>query len=360
VLTGEATKCRTRVKAMQPARATAIFLITGPMAAGKSTVARLLAERFERGVYLEGDLFRRSIVSGRVEMTPNASAEAVEQLHLRYRLAAAAADAYWEAGFTVALEDIVAGESLGDYRTMIRGRPCHVIVLMPSRDAIGAREARRVNKGYTVWTVEELYEGFAATTPRVGLWLDTSDQAPEETVDEILARTASVSHPVVVSDYDPAWPAVFRQIAEPVERALREIAVAVEHVGSTAVPGLAAKPVIDVDVVVGAAGAGPPAHRPQRDLGYVYQGDKGIADRDAFMWPPHAPRHHLYVVIEGSKPHSDHIRFRDYLRKHPEEAREYGEFKRRLAEQHGNDRASYTDAKAEFIARVLARREIGH
>jgi cytidylate kinase len=72
----------------------AIYLITGPMAAGKSTVARLLAERFERSVYLEGDFFRRSIVSGRVEMTPDASREAVEQLRLRYRLAAAAADAY--------------------------------------------------------------------------------------------------------------------------------------------------------------------------------------------------------------------------------------------------------------------------
>jgi hypothetical protein len=63
------------------------------MAAGKSMVARLLAERFERGVYLEGDFFRRSVVSGRLEMTPNASPEAVEQLRLRYRLAATAADA---------------------------------------------------------------------------------------------------------------------------------------------------------------------------------------------------------------------------------------------------------------------------
>lgn len=85
----------------------AIYLITGPIAAG--TVARLLAQRFERGVYLEGDFFQRSIVSGRVEMTPDAAPEAVEQLRLRYRLAAAAADAYFEAGFFVALEDVVAG-----------------------------------------------------------------------------------------------------------------------------------------------------------------------------------------------------------------------------------------------------------
>ena len=92
----------------------AIYLITGPMAAGKSTVARLLAGRFERGVHVEGDFFRRSIVSGRVEMTPDASPGAVEQLRLRYRLAAATADACFEAGFTVALEDVMAGDFLGE------------------------------------------------------------------------------------------------------------------------------------------------------------------------------------------------------------------------------------------------------
>ena len=91
------------------ARPPAIYLITGPMAAGKTTVARLLASRFEQGVHLEGDVFRRFVVSGRVEMTPNPSPEALEQLRLRYRLAAAAADEYFEAGFSVALEDVVAG-----------------------------------------------------------------------------------------------------------------------------------------------------------------------------------------------------------------------------------------------------------
>jgi GrpB-like predicted nucleotidyltransferase (UPF0157 family) len=332
----------------------AIYLITGPMAAGKSTVARLLVERFERGVYLEGDFFRRSIVGGRVEMTPDASREAVEQLRLRYRLAAAAADAYCEAGFTVALEDVVAGHLLGEYRTMIRSRPCHVIVLMPSLEAIAAREAGRLRKGYAAWTVEELYEGFAATTPRVGLWLDTSDQTAEETVDEILAGTPSVLHPLVVSDYDVEWPVLFRQIAEPVQRALGEIAVAVEHVGSTSVPGLAAKPVIDVDVVVRSSEDVPAVIERLRELGYLYQGDKGIPGRSAFMWPPHSPRHHLYVVVEGSKPHLDHVRFRDYLRDHPEVAREYAELKRALADQHRSDRAAYTEAKAEFIDRVLA------
>jgi predicted kinase len=169
----------------------AVYLITGPMAAGKSTVAGILASRFERGVHLEGDLFRRSIVSGREEMTPDGWPAALDQLRLRYKLAAAVADGYFEAGFGVVLEDVVAGPILRDYYAMIRSRPCHVVVLLPSPEVVAAREAARGQKGYTSWTVEQLYDGFVGATPRLGLWLDTSDLTPEQTVEQILTRTTS-------------------------------------------------------------------------------------------------------------------------------------------------------------------------
>jgi chloramphenicol 3-O-phosphotransferase len=168
----------------------AIYLITGPMAAGKSTVARLLADQFERGVHLEGDVFRRSIVSGREEMTPDRSPEALAQLRLRYRIGAAAADAYFDAGFTVALDDVVAGPLLDEYGAMIRSEPCHVIVLLPSMAAVARREEERNRTGYDRWGLEDFYKGFVETTPRTGTWLDTTDLTPRETVAEILRRTS--------------------------------------------------------------------------------------------------------------------------------------------------------------------------
>jgi chloramphenicol 3-O-phosphotransferase len=169
---------------------TATFLLTGPSAAGKSTVARLLAERFSRGVHVEGDIFRRSVIAGRAEMTPEPSSEALTQLRLRYRLAALVADTYFNAGFTVVLEDVIAGELLEECTRLIRSRPLHVVVLLPTTEAVREREASRPDTGYADWSVQQLHDVFVRDTPRLGHWLDNSSQSPEQTVDEILRLTA--------------------------------------------------------------------------------------------------------------------------------------------------------------------------
>jgi chloramphenicol 3-O-phosphotransferase len=168
----------------------AVYVVTGPSAAGKSTAGRLLAARFERGVCLEGDVFRRSIVSGRHEMTPEQTPEALAQLRLRYRLTAAVADAYFDDGFTVVVEDVVAGPLLAEFAELLRSRPLHVVVLLPTAETLASREEAREENGYHSWSIAALHAGFAEETPRLGLWLDTSKQTPEETVSEILARTA--------------------------------------------------------------------------------------------------------------------------------------------------------------------------
>ncbi len=173
----------------------AIFLVTGPSAAGKSTVGRLLAERFARGVFLEGDAFRRAIVTGRHELTPDPTPEALAQLRLRYRVAAAAADAYCEEGYTVVLEDVVAGPLLAEVVELVRSRPLHVIVLAPTPETIAAREASRETAGYAHFSIEQLLRAFAEDTPRLGTWIDSSEQTPEQTVDEILDRTEDARSP---------------------------------------------------------------------------------------------------------------------------------------------------------------------
>jgi chloramphenicol 3-O-phosphotransferase len=166
----------------------AVLLLTGIQAAGKSTVAQLLAERLPRSVHLRGDIFRKMIVGGRADMTPGAGAGPLGQLRLRHRLTAVAADAYFDAGFTVIAQDVVIGEHLTEMTAAIRSRPLLVVVLAPSPGAIAAREAGRAKNAYGAWAISQLDDALRRETPPLGLWLDTSDQSPEQTADEILAR----------------------------------------------------------------------------------------------------------------------------------------------------------------------------
>jgi chloramphenicol 3-O-phosphotransferase len=166
----------------------AVVLITGIQAAGKSTIAQALAERLPRSVHVRGDLFRRMVVGGRAEMTPDPSDEALRQLRLRYRLAAQVSGAYFEAGFTVITQDVILGEHLAEMTELIRSRPLLVIVLTPQADVIAARETARGKTAYRTWAIGQLDNVLRHQTPRIGLWLETSHQTATETVDEILAR----------------------------------------------------------------------------------------------------------------------------------------------------------------------------
>ncbi|UQS24978.1 MULTISPECIES: AAA family ATPase [Amycolatopsis] len=167
----------------------AIVLLTGIQAAGKSTVAQMLAERLPRSVHVRGDGFRRMIVNGRADMSPDPSAEAaVRQLRLRHRLTAATCDAYFDAGFTVVAQDVVLGEHLGEMVELIRRRPLLVVVLAPRPEAIAAREEGRGKTAYDDWAITQLDAVLRRDTPRLGLWLDSSDQSPAGAGEEILAR----------------------------------------------------------------------------------------------------------------------------------------------------------------------------
>jgi len=172
-----------------------VILITGIQAAGKSSVAQAVAERLDPSVHLRGDVFRKMIVNGRASMgTADPSDEAVRQLRLRYRLAAQTADGYAEAGFSVVLQDIVLGGYLTEMVATIRTRPLYVVVLAPRPAIVAEREAaRHLARGKTAYKPgdegpAELDAHLRQETPRIGLWLDTSEQSLSQTAEELLAR----------------------------------------------------------------------------------------------------------------------------------------------------------------------------
>lgn len=169
----------------------AVVLITGAMASGKSTVADLLARRLPRAAHVRGDVFRRMVVSGREELLPEETAEARAQLELRHRLSALTADEFARNGFTAVVQDIVLGKDLSRYVVRVRTRPLYVVVLAPSAAAVRTREAERSKTGYGIWTVDALDRALREETPRIGLWLDTSEQTAEQTVSAILDNLAS-------------------------------------------------------------------------------------------------------------------------------------------------------------------------
>ena len=170
-----------------------VWLVTGAQAAGKSTVAELLAARFERGVHVRGGQFSRWAVTGWVHFDDRKRPdEARRLLTLRYRLSALVAEEYAAAGFSCVVQDNIYGQDVATWLQSVRARR-HLVVLRPSVEVVAARDrARRRERGKVAstagYTVEQNDADVATTARDLGLWLDTSGQTPEQTVDEIVAR----------------------------------------------------------------------------------------------------------------------------------------------------------------------------
>jgi GrpB-like predicted nucleotidyltransferase (UPF0157 family) len=212
---------------------------------------------------------------------------------------------------------------------------------LPDKEPQGARFLRQR------YRVSNDPEAFAALAPRCAMFRVEG------------GRRMASADPVIVVHYDEAWPSLFEEERKRIEGAIGPWAEGIEHVGSTAVPGLAAKPVIDIMVGVKSLDDSPILVERLVGIGYEYvpQFERDLPFRRYFRKMREGPRTHQIHLVERSNTDwwEPHLFFRDYLRTHPETAREYGRLKYHLAERFRGDRHAYTDAKTDFISEVVRR-----
>lgn len=166
---------------------------------------------------------------------------------------------------------------------------------------------------------------------------------------------------VVVLPYDPSWKGAFEDIKQELETALAGLILGIEHVGSTAVEGLSAKPCIDMDVIIEDYAVFDQVVQKLAAIGYIHEGDLGIRHREAFRYreKPHLLRHHLYVCPRYSQELRRHIAFRDFLRSNPEAVRKYSQVKEQAARLYPEDIDSYMAHKGPCIAELYRQCALG-
>ena len=164
---------------------------------------------------------------------------------------------------------------------------------------------------------------------------------------------------VVVLPYDEQWRQDFLRIKAELTNTLGQLTIGIEHVGSTSVQGLSAKPIIDIDVIIKDYTVLENVVSALREIGYQHEGNLGIVGREAFKYDgkEHLQKHHLYVCPEDSPELKRHIVFRDYLRTHPDAVREYSHIKEEAVKQFPDDIERYIGYKSPFIEKIYA--EIG-
>ena len=156
---------------------------------------------------------------------------------------------------------------------------------------------------------------------------------------------------VVVTPYNKTWKSSFEEIKAEIENVIGDLIIGIEHVGSTSVEGLSAKPCIDIDVIIKDYSVFNDVVNKLATIGYIHKGDLGIKDREAFKYAdkPHLQKHHLYVCPQHSEELHRYITFRDFLRENPEAARKYGSVKEAAAQLFPDDIDKYIEYKSPCI-----------
>lgn len=163
---------------------------------------------------------------------------------------------------------------------------------------------------------------------------------------------------IVVVPYNTTWPQQFLDLANPMREEMGDIALRIDHIGSTAIPNLAAKPIIDIQISVAMFDPFEPILKPLKALGYRWRDDNSDLTKRYFREPEGQPRTHIHVRKSGSWPEQFNLLFRDYLRVHPEAAAKYEAVKYQLAEQYRDERSQYVDGKAPIIWEIMQKANV--
>jgi len=328
-----------------------IVIINGPLGVGKTEVSWQLLTRFERAVMLDGDYI------GAVHPFRIYDEQRIEYLYQTMHHLAAwhSAHGYHDLIVNYVFE---TPESLAQLRQLLSdlGEEIHVFRLTCTEEQAARRLAGRTPDPQRLETEISRFrelsaiQSAAAMRGDLGFEIDTSELSAEAAA-EVIWR--NIQEAVTLLPYDPQWSQAYAAERDQVARVLGDLAVEIHHIGSTAVPGLPAKPVIDLLVAVRRLEEASACMAALETLGYRFVDHPQNVDRRFFR--KGLPRsHHLHIVALGSPAYHDHLDFRDALRAEPSLRQRYAALKEALAGRYKYERAKYVEGKSAFVAETLA------
>lgn len=333
-----------------------IILINGPLGIGKTTLSWELLRHFERAVMLDGDHI------GAVHPFEIYDERRIEYLYQTLRHLVAYHIQHGGYRDFVINYVFESPESLDRLRHLLSDLDERIYAFrlvcdeeemarrIRQRGRSAAEDPQRLS-----WELERFRQLLAIQEEAslrgdLGLVIDTTHLTADQAAQNIWEI---ITEEILLAPYDPRWADAFAAEAERVRRALEPLALDIQHIGSTAVPGLSAKPVIDILIAVGGLDQALDCIAPLRKLGYAFVDHPENTDRRFFR--KGLPRtHHLHIVESDSPSWRDHLDFRDALRLDPDLRRAYQQLKSDLASHHKKDRAAYAAAKGAFVAQALA------
>ena len=327
-----------------------IVIINGALGVGKTEVSWKLIEHFDQAIMLDGDYL------GAVHPSEIYDEPRIEYL---YQTIGHVVAWHVDHGYHNFVVNYVfeTPESLSKLRQMLSAYDdvTYAFRLTCSEAEMERRlQSRSSDPDRLRWELNRFRELAAiqnenAQRGDLGYVIDTTALTIEQAAEAIWHI---IREKVEIVPYDPEWPAQFEAEKRRIEGVLGDLAIEVHHMGSTAIPGLAAKPIIDIMIVVRKLDAAQ-CIAPLKELGYTFVDHPENVDRRFFRKGHHPRTHHVHIVEQNSQALKEHLAFRDALRNDPQLRDQYAALKYDLAERHQNDRAQYTESKTEFVKRVV-------